>query len=160
MKNAWALSYPLSAQRRLWSDWADAQADLCLRWAHTHFVGFVISWLKQVLTNFVHLIMKHSRRGVGGGWDQLTDTATFDNMDTSLKESHTKKQNWDIFSKCVNYRLWILCFDPLVSQCCTFVAPVVPNTGLLFVFQTFSLLLAGDERKIIKYQFDKWAATW
>ena len=26
-----------------WSDWADAQADLSLRWAHTHFVGFVMS---------------------------------------------------------------------------------------------------------------------
>ena len=34
MKKAWVLSYPLSAQRRLWSDWADAQADLSLRWAH------------------------------------------------------------------------------------------------------------------------------
>ena len=41
MKNAWDLSYmyPLSAQRSFWSDWADAQADLSLRWAHTHFVG-------------------------------------------------------------------------------------------------------------------------
>ena len=28
MKKAWVLSYPLSAQRRLWSDWEDAQADL------------------------------------------------------------------------------------------------------------------------------------
>ena len=28
MKKAWAHSYPLSAQQRLWSDWADAQADL------------------------------------------------------------------------------------------------------------------------------------
>ena len=28
-------------QRKLWSDWADAQADVSLRWAHTHFVGFV-----------------------------------------------------------------------------------------------------------------------
>ena len=46
MKKAWALSYLLSAQRRLWSDWADAQADLSLRWAHTHFVGFVMSRLK------------------------------------------------------------------------------------------------------------------
>ena len=43
MKKPWVLSYPLSAQRRLWSDWADAQADLSLRWAHTHFVGFVMS---------------------------------------------------------------------------------------------------------------------
>ena len=41
MKKALVLSYPLSAQRRLWSDWADAQADLSLRWAHSHFVGFV-----------------------------------------------------------------------------------------------------------------------
>ena len=40
MKKAWVLSYPLSAQRRLWSGWADAQADLSLCWAHSHFVGF------------------------------------------------------------------------------------------------------------------------
>ena len=36
MKKAGVLSYPLSAQRRLWSDWSDAQADLSLRWAHSH----------------------------------------------------------------------------------------------------------------------------
>ena len=41
IKKAWVLSYPLSAQRRPWSDWADAQADLSLRWVHSHFVGFV-----------------------------------------------------------------------------------------------------------------------
>ena len=35
MKKAWVLSYPLSAQRRLWSDCADAQADLSLRDAHS-----------------------------------------------------------------------------------------------------------------------------
>ena len=40
MKKGWALSYPLSSQRILWSDWANAQADLSLRWAHCHFVGF------------------------------------------------------------------------------------------------------------------------
>ena len=45
MKKAWVLSYLLSAQRRLWLDWADAQADLRLRWAHSHFVGFVMSGL-------------------------------------------------------------------------------------------------------------------
>ena len=27
-KTAWVFSYPLSERRRLWSDWADAQADL------------------------------------------------------------------------------------------------------------------------------------
>ena len=37
-----SFSYPLSGQRRLWSDWEDAQADLSLRWVHSHFVGFVV----------------------------------------------------------------------------------------------------------------------
>ena len=32
-------------QGRLWSDWADVQADLSHRWARTHFVGFFMSWL-------------------------------------------------------------------------------------------------------------------
>ena len=45
MKKSWVLSYQLSAQRRLWSDWADALAVLSLRWAHTHYVGFVMSRL-------------------------------------------------------------------------------------------------------------------
>ena len=49
MKKDWVLSYPLSTQWRLWSDWVDAQADLSLRWAHTHFVGFVMSRLKYFL---------------------------------------------------------------------------------------------------------------
>ena len=49
MKKALVLSYPLSAQRRLWSDWADAQADLNLRWAHSHFIDFVMRRLIYVL---------------------------------------------------------------------------------------------------------------
>ena len=46
MRKSWVLSYPRNALRRLWSDCAHAQADLSLRRAHTHFVGFVMSWLK------------------------------------------------------------------------------------------------------------------
>ena len=54
-----SLAYPLSAQRRLWLDWADAQADLSLRWAHTHFVGFVMRgsyWLKYWAIAFGYVI--------------------------------------------------------------------------------------------------------
>ena len=40
LKKPWVLSYPLSAQRRFWSDWADAQAHLSLRWAHMLFCWF------------------------------------------------------------------------------------------------------------------------
>ena len=59
VKKPWVLSYPLSAQRRLWSDWADAQADLNLRWAHTHFVGFVISQLNSLhWTRFKRLLIQ------------------------------------------------------------------------------------------------------
>ena len=44
MKKVWVLSYP-----RLWSDWADTQADLSFRWAHSHFVGFVMRRLISVV---------------------------------------------------------------------------------------------------------------
>ena len=37
MKRLWILGYPQSAMRRLWSDCADAQADLSLRWARMQY---------------------------------------------------------------------------------------------------------------------------
>ena len=40
MKKAWVLNYPLSTKRRLWSDWASAQAELRLRRAHNPFCWF------------------------------------------------------------------------------------------------------------------------
>ena len=53
-KKAWVLSYALSAQQRLWlawawSDWADAQADLSLRWAHTHTFCWFCHVVAQML---------------------------------------------------------------------------------------------------------------
>ena len=63
MKKAWVLSYPLSGRRRLWSDWADAQADLSLRSAHGHFVDFVMSrliWAGSAVC--YHCILKTTSR--------------------------------------------------------------------------------------------------
>ena len=40
MKKAWVRSYLLSTQWKLWSDWADAQADLSLHWVHRPFCRF------------------------------------------------------------------------------------------------------------------------
>ena len=76
MNNACVLSYPLSAQQSLWSDWADAQADLSLRWAQTHFVGFVMSklnslrgflrnWLIIAAKFFTHVIWRRLRSQSG-----------------------------------------------------------------------------------------------
>ena len=66
MKKAWVLSYPLSAQWRLWSDWADA--DLSLRWRTCHFVGFVIGQLiycliKMITMSLVLLVLSSCLRG-------------------------------------------------------------------------------------------------
>ena len=65
MTKAYVLSYPLSAQRKLWSDWADAQADLSLRWAHMPFCWFcheaahVSWWCSMYLRTFVYLWKNH-----------------------------------------------------------------------------------------------------
>ena len=56
MKKAWVLSYPLSAQRRLWSDWADAQADLSLRWAHMPFCWFCHEVTQMLLLLFTTIL--------------------------------------------------------------------------------------------------------
>ena len=45
LKGNWGSKLPPSGQQRLWPAWANAQADLSLRWAHIHFVGFVVSRL-------------------------------------------------------------------------------------------------------------------
>ena len=45
-------------QWRLWSDWADAQADLSLRLAHSHFVGFVMSRLMCLLNNVRNILTR------------------------------------------------------------------------------------------------------
>ena len=55
MRKAWVLSYPLSGQRRLWSDWADAEADLSLRWGHMPFCWFCHA-VAQIAFFFVYIL--------------------------------------------------------------------------------------------------------
>ena len=60
MNKPWALSYPLSAQRRLWSDWADAQADLktlirlggCPGWSEPSLGTHSFFWFCHVAAHF------------------------------------------------------------------------------------------------------------
>ena len=54
MKKPLVLSFPLSAQRRLLSDWADAQADLSLRWAQS------LCWFCHVAAH-VFLILRNCK---------------------------------------------------------------------------------------------------
>ena len=46
---SWGPKVSSCGQRRLWSDWANAQAELSLHWAHSHFVGYVMSRLISLL---------------------------------------------------------------------------------------------------------------
>ena len=46
-------------QRRLWSDWADAQTDLSLRRAHRSFCTFVVLWLKYFYSLYIHVPRCH-----------------------------------------------------------------------------------------------------
>ena len=57
MKKAWVLSYPLGTQRRCWSDWADAQADLSLRRAHIPLVVLRLFFFlyKEMHSDFSHM---------------------------------------------------------------------------------------------------------
>ena len=52
MKKHWVLSDPLSAQQRLWSDWADAQADLSLHWMHIPFCWFCHAVAQMCMPSF------------------------------------------------------------------------------------------------------------
>ena len=55
MKKAWVLSYPLSTQWRLWSDWADAQAVYPV-WSESslgaHAILLVLSYVAQMFFVF------------------------------------------------------------------------------------------------------------
>ena len=46
---SWGPKLSSCRQQRLWSDWADAQADLSLRWAHMHFVGFCCALAQMII---------------------------------------------------------------------------------------------------------------
>ena len=47
---SWGPKVSSCGQRRLWSDWENAQANLSLRWTHSHFIGFVMRWLIRHLS--------------------------------------------------------------------------------------------------------------
>ena len=53
--DSWGPKVSSCGQRRLWSDCTDALADLSLRWAHSHFVGFIMLRLKYR----IYLVLKH-----------------------------------------------------------------------------------------------------
>ena len=113
MKKAWVLSYQLSAQRRLWSDWADAQADMSLRLAHNHFFVFFISQLLLIILLLSDTIILFDDKKCS--WDSkelylvsLVCTAVLD-----FKPHHRKP----VFAICEQQRRRSACASAPSDQC-------------------------------------------
>ena len=82
MKKAWVFSYPLSAQRRLWSDWADTQADMSLYWAHMPFCWFCHE-AAQILLVLILTKVLHKLYCISGERTRSSD-ACFSFLSSSL----------------------------------------------------------------------------
>ena len=65
---SWGLKLSSCRQRKLWSDWADTQADLSLRWAHMPFCRFCHARLRSFFFYQVNSVVcdmsKHAKRSV------------------------------------------------------------------------------------------------
>ena len=76
-----------------WSDWADAQADLSLRWVHTHFVGFVTRWLICAWQGFGRSLTLWALRS----WQEIKSPADFMTLHTqcsSKMDLHKPNYAW------------------------------------------------------------------
>ena len=85
-----------------WSDWVDAQADLSLRWAHSHIVGFVtrrliflwkradIQGIKDDLSNLIDII--EGETDLNQAWSSLKNTI-IDVMDKRVPSKMTTSRH-------------------------------------------------------------------
>ena len=79
MMKALVLSYLLSAQQSLWSDWADAQANLNLRWAHIPFCWFCHEAAQMFKSSFCR-------------YNQIILVPSHEEWRKSMKKNNNKKK--------------------------------------------------------------------
>ena len=85
MNKAWVFCYPLRRQERLWSDWVDPR-QICLRWAHSHYVGLVMRRLISCpRTSFLDKVMQFSPRN----WEHIINNGL--NLDFFKENKHPFK---------------------------------------------------------------------
>ena len=106
-KKAWILSYPLSAQRKLWSDWADALADPNLCWAHSHLFWFCH---EAAHFFFFFFLQKLTIREVLYSSFKLLSSCSFTSVAVTLCKTPSAKswaeQNIPSLSNISNYLIW------------------------------------------------------
>ena len=115
MQKAWVLSYPLSTQPRRWSDWADAQADLSLHWAHRSFCWFchaaanVIIYRKSIHQKLLELYVEESGRQED---DKVKKMSIVNMLDGQIPNCYLKGQeHTDINEVCLKVFLKTAHFD-------------------------------------------------
>ena len=96
MKKAWVLSYPLSAQRRLWSDWADAQADLSLGAQSLCWFSHVAAQLWNSIIFLIGIVIYEPRHAKP--WRQGLRP---DMIQTSLHSHRSWVEISDIETRCI-----------------------------------------------------------
>ena len=147
MKKHWFLSYPLSAQRRLWSDWADAQADLSLRWAHSHFVGFVMSRIKCRWTKR-GTIFAFSR--INGSLHVTSLCAQWVAKDPSFLPADSEDSD---LTGWMRRLIWVF-----AGRTCHFVGFVMRrliSSGCIPVLETFRGVLVGGKEMLWKHSVEQ-----
>ena len=72
MKKAWVLGYPMSAQRRLWSDWG-----WCPGWSESSLGTHSFCWFCQVAAHFMSLLLKRQQQR-GQWWQCMCTVAVLD----------------------------------------------------------------------------------
>ena len=144
MKKAWVPSCPLSAQRRLWSDWADTQADLSLRWAHAHFVCFVMSRLISQNPNICGHVIVNSMI------PKMKITSYFLHMKSYLQFATNIIRHlgflYTVIKKSTRYN---------VVDCEIWMT--VCNENFIFIYPSVIVFVTTEQREIVQYA---WVSTW
>ena len=73
-----------------WSNWADAQANLSLRWAHSHIVGFVMLQPRRTLSRSILALWSQHCWLVG--FHDVCTTCWWSNFNTAITSSETNVQ--------------------------------------------------------------------
>ena len=99
-KKLWVLSFPLSAQERLWSDCVDVQTDLSLRWAHIILLvlscfGSGVNYDGSAYRYVCHIKFKAKLIG------QLQELCGWSSKSIHLSKKHMS-QSWDYGTYCIS----------------------------------------------------------
>ena len=152
LKKTRILSYQLSAQQKDCSDWADAQADLSLRWAHRSFC-----WFGHEAAHFFLRVLgtitwwQPSRRGSTNSTSNTTNMQQFFTWNIHYRITVLLKCQNALLSSCTDWHY----VDQTAEMCRQGINVSVIDTVLLGLSWNWSITLYVDRSFI----YSNWAAA-